>query len=330
MARTEYSGKRGGNAGDDFHEIWAMRRALEILAPRSTVQQVTVEGVLADDEAGSDRAAWDGVDCAIYHSDNNGACNRIELVQLKYSGSDPTNPWSVARLTYKGRSTRNNSVMARLSEAYIAMALKYPELARNRGIEVKLVSNQPASEELLRIKSLPPEDGELDQIRTSVGLQKAQFSAFWSALDLSELGSVGRHRLEEKLVLDIAAWEPADTAQYLDRFRVFIRNRMKPEGEGAPITVESILGGVFNVGVQTLFPCPNEIEPLDHLISRVASSEIIELWQSGNSKVCLHGQGGEGKTTVLQDISSRLPINSVMVIYDCYGAPPIADWLRSD
>jgi len=325
MARTEYSGKRGGNAGDDFHEIWAMRRALEILAPHSTVQQVTVEGVLAEDEAGSDRAAWDGVDCAIYHGGTDGTFNCIELVQLKYSGSEPSKPWSVARLTQSARKARNSSVIARLSEAYAAMATKYAHLARDEKITVKLVSNQPASAELERLLDLPSEDHELAEIRRATGLQAAEFSAFWSALDLSELGTVGRHQLEEKLILEIAAWEPTDTARYVDKFRVFIRNRMKPEGEGAPITVESILGGVFNVGAQTLFPCPNEIEPLEHLVQRAASREIIDIWHTGTARVCLHGQGGEGKTTVLQDISSRLPSNSVMVIYDCYGAGSYLD-----
>lgn len=325
MARTEYSGKRGGNAGDDFHEIWAMRRALEILAPGSSVQRVTVEGVLAEDEAGSDRAAWDGVDCAIYHGDTEGPFNRIELVQLKYSGSEPSKSWSLARLTQSARKARNNSVIARLSEAYAAMATNYGHLARDGKITVKLVSNQPASTELERLLDLPSEDDELVEIRRATGLQAAEFAAFWSALDLSELGTVGRHQLEEKLILEIAAWEPADTARYVDKFRVFIRNRMKPEGEGAPITVESILGSVFNVGAQTLFPCPNEIGKLEHLVERAASREIIDLWHTGIARVCLHGQGGEGKTTVLQDISSRLPSNSVMVIYDCYGAGSYLD-----
>lgn len=325
MARTEYSGKRGGNAGDDFHEIWAMRRALEILAPRSTVQQVTVEGVLAEDEAGSDRAAWDGVDCAIYHGERDGPFNRIELVQLKYSGSEPSKPWSLARLTHSSRKSRNNSVVARLSEAYRAMATKYADLARDGKITVKLVSNQPASAELESLLALPPEDEKLALIRDATGLETTEFSPFWFALDLSELGTVGRHQLEEKLILEIAAWEPSDTARYVDKFRLFIQNRMKPEGEGAAITMESILGSVFNVGAQTLFPCPNEIEPLEHLVQRAAAREIIELWHAGIARVCLHGQGGEGKTTVLQDISSQLPSNSVMVVYDCYGAGSYLD-----
>lgn len=205
------------------------------------------------------------------------------------------------------------------------MATNHAHLARDGKITVKLVSNQPASAELERLLSLPAEDDELVEIRSATGLQAAEFAAFWYALDLSELGTVGRHQLEEKLILEIAAWEPADTARYVDKFRVFIRNRMKPEGEGAPITVESILVSVFNVGAQTLFPCPNEIGQLEHLVERAASREIIDFWHAGTARVCLHGQGGEGKTTVLQDISSRLPSNSVMVIYDCYGAGSYLD-----
>jgi len=65
MSRSNYHGKRGSNAGDDFHELWAIRRALETIEPGSTVQEVTVEGVRALDEAGTEGPEWDGVDCAI-------------------------------------------------------------------------------------------------------------------------------------------------------------------------------------------------------------------------------------------------------------------------
>ncbi len=40
---------------------------------------------------------------------------------------------------------------------------------------------------------------------------------------------------------------------------------------------------------------------------------------SGRQYICLHGAGGLGKTTALQQIESSLPKGSVFVTFDCYG-----------
>ena len=327
MSRSEYHGKRGSNAGDDFHEIWALRRALETISPRSTVQKVTVEGVLPEDERQSEGPEWDGVDCAVYHGPSSDDINRIEIAQLKYSGADPTQPWTLARLTYSTGKARNNSVIARLAEAFSATRSLYPMLAKDGLIDVKLVSNQSGSDDIYRLSDASLKETEIQKVRTASGLGDAEFTDFQKALDFSELGSIGRHGLEEKIVTEIAGWDQIDSIEHVEKFRNFVRNRMKPEGQGAPITAESILSIFGSADPRSLFPCPSKIDQVDDLICREESEKIIELWQSGKQKVCLHGQGGEGKTTVIQDIADKLPQNSIVVAFDCYGA---GSYLNSD
>jgi hypothetical protein len=41
-------GARASNAGDQFHELWALQQALELLNPASGLSAVTVEGVATD------------------------------------------------------------------------------------------------------------------------------------------------------------------------------------------------------------------------------------------------------------------------------------------
>jgi hypothetical protein len=41
--------------------------------------------------------------------------------------------------------------------------------------------------------------------------------------------------------------------------------------------------------------------------------------RAGSQHLCLHGAGGVGKTTALQEIAERLPAGSLMITYDCYG-----------
>lgn len=44
MAQPDFRGARGSNAGDDFHELWALRKALALLDPDTDLVAVAVEG----------------------------------------------------------------------------------------------------------------------------------------------------------------------------------------------------------------------------------------------------------------------------------------------
>lgn len=88
--KTDYLGARSSNAGDDFHELWALRQALTLLNPDSGLTAVTVEGLPARDEGGSARDTWEGVDCAFYYgSDTIASASRVVVDQLKYSAANP-------------------------------------------------------------------------------------------------------------------------------------------------------------------------------------------------------------------------------------------------
>jgi uridine kinase len=39
----------------------------------------------------------------------------------------------------------------------------------------------------------------------------------------------------------------------------------------------------------------------------------------GVQRICVHGEGGCGKTTALQEIEALLPNGSVIIVFDCYG-----------
>ena len=66
MVQPDYRGARGANAGDDFHELWALRQALALLDQDTGLTAVAVEGLRAEDESGTPQDAWDGVDFTFY------------------------------------------------------------------------------------------------------------------------------------------------------------------------------------------------------------------------------------------------------------------------
>jgi hypothetical protein len=119
MAQPDYRGARGSNAGDDFHELWALRQALALLDPDTRLTAVAVEGLKAEDESGAPLDTWDGVDCALYYGQNQDApTERIVIEQFKYSAANPNQAWTVARLSQSTSKKGDNSVLGRLAKAW--------------------------------------------------------------------------------------------------------------------------------------------------------------------------------------------------------------------
>lgn len=76
------------NAGDDFHELWVLRHALELLDSETDLKAVAVQGLVAEAKTGISEDTWDGVDCVFYYGNN--LADRAESVvleQVKYSSA---------------------------------------------------------------------------------------------------------------------------------------------------------------------------------------------------------------------------------------------------
>jgi hypothetical protein len=210
MVQPDYRGARGANAGDDFHELWALRQALALLDQDAGLMAVTVEGLRAEDESGTPSDAWDGVDCALYYGgDHAASATRIVVAQLKYSAANPDQPWTVARLTQSSNRKRDNSVVGRLAKAFAGLKRLRPDLVANGNVVVRLVSNQPvdpvvsnalsgqsALDQKPKRKSRP-EQARAALIATS-GFPDQNFEMFARALDLSECGRGSRFALDSR------------------------------------------------------------------------------------------------------------------------------------
>lgn len=321
---VDFRGARGSNTGDDFHELWAMRQAIRLLSNEDRLQAIYLEGLATKDESGAPADTWDGVDCTLYFgSDDSEEPQRAELVQLKYSAANPRVPWTLARLI---RGGRRNSVIHRMAKAW--KGLTETGAASTR---VVLVSNQPISRDLevalgeaadapSRIPTRTPSANASPQTRLAYasGLEADEFPAFASALDLNaQTGS--RFALEEDVLSAVAAWTDLDVRHVAQELKDFVRRRMMPESANEAITRQSVL---LHFGVsdeRAMFPCRSEIQAVREPVSRRPVRQMIEQLRSSVQYVCLHGEGGIGKTTALQEIENALPESSVMVKYDCYG-----------
>jgi hypothetical protein len=321
MQRPDYRGARGSNAGDDFHELWVLRKALTLLAHNTDLLAITVEGLREEDEDGITSDSWDGVDCALYYGNYHDDVNqRIELVQLKYSAADPDKKWTLSRLGRSKNKKLNNSVLGRLAKAFKGIKETKPELVANKKVTIRLVSNQTVDKSI--IEAILNNDvfikPEYAGLYKASRLNKDEYEIFIRSM-VFDCGSNSRFAIEEHIQAEISKLMDQDFRGTVDFLKQQIRRKMMPEAKGEQITREVVLNWLGFSDERALFPCPTEIKKVEQLISRGISNEVVRALLDNNKYVCIHGEGGCGKTTALQEIESLLPENSHILVYDCYG-----------
>jgi hypothetical protein len=151
-------------------------------------------------------------------------------------------------------------------------------------------------------------------------LQDEDFEAFARALDFSECGRGSRFAIEERVLETISEWTDDDARAAVNDLMRFVRHAMMPEAKGELITRQSVLLWMGFSDPGALFPCPPTLKRVDRLIPRETSRIVAKRMMSGDQRICLHGEGGCGKTMALQEIEVRLPSDSVVIVFDCYGS----------
>lgn len=321
---VEYLGARASNAGDDFHEWWALRLALQLLAPDTSLSAVTVEGVNLDDR-NKQLAEWDSVDCGLFYGgDNIKQAEKIVIEQLKYSSSKPESNWTVSELTSSKSSSSNNSIIKGLANSFSAISSERPDLISKAALTIKLVSNRPIGADL-RKSLLGTNKTKYKKLRDASGLNEEDFKKFINLFDLSDCGTGSRFEQEENAINKVLALtHSADRGFVLD-LKDRVHKLMLPENTGRYITRETVLTWMNVSDPLALFPCPPTLKGIDNPVNRNVAVEIQTAMVNGDQFICLHGEGGSGKTTVLKQVESLLPEGSVMIIYDCYGAGTYMD-----
>lgn len=317
MTEPEYRGPRGATVGYGFQELWVLRQALTLLDQDTDLMAITVEGVRAEDESETSHGTWDGVDCTLYYGgDQVLTASRIVFCQLKYSAANPNQSWTTTRLTSTSNKRRDNSILRKLARAFKELKNKRPDLAESGNLLARFISNQPVDQDVL--SAFSGQSGST-KLKDASRLSTDDFEAFKRGVDFSECGHSSRFALEEHLIILMSEWTDDDARAIINDLMRHIRRLMLPEAKGEYITRHSVLSWMGVADIRALFPCPSAITSAHHPISRGISKFINEQIVTGNQRICLHGEGGCGKTTVLQEIETMLPPGSVVIKFDCYG-----------
>ena len=322
--------------------LWAARRALRLLDPRSGLQRVVMEGVTTLEEVDQEDGFL-GVDLAEYFGgDNFARADRVVTTQLKYSTRHPDRAWTDARLRKDGSS----SVVRRLADIYKTYAIQHDRAEVIRKLRVRLVSNQPANENLKAalaevqdelvnedstvkartadlLKRLPPQSADiLKRLYDASGLSSREFTGFLRVLDLSGCGEEGRMIQRLRIIQEVAPLVTNDPVEGLRSLKERVLHEAQPEMAGSPGLTRPDVLVALNVRLEEdLFPAPSDLKlvPWKIQTSEARSLAAVVARESDRRRVLAHGDAGVGKTTTVQAMKEHLPEGSVVVIYDCYG-----------
>jgi hypothetical protein len=357
LGATKHSpitGARESNAGDDFHIVWAARRAVQTLNPRSDLHCLVVEGVSPVDliPLDPDSEHYLAADLTEYYGGTTLAgCEKVSIVQLKYSTRHPDRAWTAARLC-EVSGGGHASVIGRLADAYADLQQSgstREELLRKASI--RLVSNQPADGDLLsaleaaqealrthypqsQVSSAPllkrltaAQQDDIRKLQDKSRLLSREFTDFLRVLDLNGCGEESRLKQRMALLREVGRSVSHDPAAALRDLCDLIRNQAQTEARNSlGINRHDVLAALGVSHQDDLFPSPANVAlPRRHIPTDDARSLAVSVIQAAGRQVLAHGNAGVGKTTTVQQMCDHLPPGSVLISYDCYGAGSYLD-----
>ena len=333
------------NAGDDFHILWAARKALSLIAPNTTLKALAVEGPDKNEAEEVDPGGGKllSIDAAEYYgSIRFTECDKVVFSQLKYSTRRSTETWTASRLCQGKKSGSKGSIIERLADTFEVYVINFGVDIVREKLNLQLVSNRPVAEKLskaleeaqdhmekgkpvlwgalkkrLSIKTIE----EIDRLYKASKLKSRDFTVFLSKLNLDDCGAGSRFEHEMSLIEELSNFDdPRVKDQYL-RLRRLIEIRMLPEGRGLEAIVEQDLAPVFEIGsFDQAFPANSEFGQIGSLIERKQLKDIAYSITKQKGKVtCIHAGGGSGKTSLCRTLPEHFPEYSETVIFDCYG-----------
>jgi hypothetical protein len=292
-------------AGDVFHYRWAARRCLGLIYPNATLHNIVIEGSKDDKKAGEYV-----IDVSEYYEESIGK-TRIEYYQLKHTTVQKDVPFILSNLkdTIEGFSKRFSQHLKEKKALDFSFSI-----VTNRPIDKDFKENIS----LLASGQVVPSRFKTT-IKKYTGLAPDELSHFCRLLTFKD-GEGDYTVQKDDLRLEIAQLiaGAVDNAQ-IESIVALVQERVLPDSDGT-ISREDILKrfGIYNE--KDLFPAPAIWEKAENIIEREQHGELITNVSNSLHATIVHAPGGVGKSIFCKQLVNSLPLDSVGIAYDCFGA----------
>ena len=308
---------RTSRDGDQFHYLWASRRALLLLQSDSKLKLITIEGV-SSVELG-DQHVSDGeyvVDVAEYYGGESFAtADSIKYYQLKHTTKSKETPFDPSKLrnTIKGFSDRYKALIEVIGKESAQAKLKFIFVS-NRSI------NEGFHESIKQVA--------LGHSTNLTNQRKLELYTGLNGHNLSDFCKL--------ITFDITAddyWEQrniltSETATYLAgsdahspiSLKELITRKALSESQNSSSINKIDVLRALNTNEDALFPVKNLIKIVENPIQRKQEQQLTSQIIDDNFNVfIIQAEGGVGKTIFASHIHEYLPEDSISIVYDCFG-----------
>lgn len=310
---------RASRDGDQFHYIWAARRALKLLTPNSGLVAITIEGASTDElnKAQTTEAGEELIDIAEYYTSTElEKATRVRYMQLKHSTFRVDEIWQPSGL---------EGTITGFAKRYLALQLELPGVALHEKLEFWFVTNRPISTKFIEAvedaaanrKTRNPKD--LTKLKKFTSLNDAELETFCSMLRF-ESGEDGYWNLRNILSQDVTGYLPDLDVDAPMRLKELVTRKALSESATNPAITKIDVLRALQTDERDLFPAPCLIDHIDRPIPREQESELIaSIIAAAGTPVIVSADAGVGKSIFSTRIGLSLPLGSVSILYDCFG-----------
>ncbi|MHC8361979.1 AVAST type 3 anti-phage nuclease/ATPase Avs3a [Pseudomonas sp. LS2P72] len=310
---------RASRDGDQFHYLWAARRALRLLTPESGLVAITIEGAATDELPGVEpvEIGEQLIDIAEYYGSTVlESATLVRYMQLKHSTVRVDELWQPSGLEKTIRG---------FAERYDALQKELPDVPLSEKLEFWFVTNRPISADFIAAiedaaaQSEPRHPGNLKKLETFTSLDGEALATFCRMLRLD--GTHDNYWTQRNILFqDVSGYLPDMDVDSPIRLKELVNRKALSESAANPAITKMDVLRELRTDESQLFPAPCLIEEIAELIPRQQEQAIIRsIIEAAGKPVIVHADAGVGKSVFSTRICQNLPDGSASLLYDCFG-----------
>jgi len=308
---------RTSRDGDQFHYLWASRRALFLLQPKSKLKLITIEGVSPTELNG--QHVKDGeyvIDVAEYYGGESiEKADEIKYYQLKHTTKSKEKPFAPSELrnTIKGFSERYKALIRVVGKESAQAKLKFI-----------FVSNRPINEgfhESIKQVALgnPTNKTNQDKLEQYTDLNGNDLSDFCNLITF-DITIDDYWEQRNILASETATYLAGSDAHSPINLKELITRKALSESQNSNSINKIDVLRALNTNEDALFPVKNLIKTVENPIQREQEQQLTNQIVEDDANVFIvQAEGGVGKTIFASHIHKFLPKDSIPIVYDCFG-----------
>ena len=305
--------------GDQFHYLWAARRCLRLLSPKSGLVAVSIEGISAADK-GSQKTAKSGenvIDVAEYYDGEElKFASLVVYCQLKHSTTQLSKPWPLGDLknTLSGFAEKFSSVIESIGKKEAMERVRF-----------RFVTNRPISKRVKNVVAYAIGavdkviESDFENLKKHTQLSNSDLKLFCKCLSLED-DHEGFWEQRNILSFDVRGYLADSDADGPIQLKELVTRKATSEGLKNPTIRKEDVLRALNTDESQLYPAEMMIERLESPVPRVQERDVTDrIISASGTPVIVHAESGVGKSILASRLPDLLPDGSKCVVYDCFG-----------